>query len=79
MTISYILNSYLNFKEKISFNKYYKFALSNIPNFVIQIISLILLLKGINVPKVISYLVSACIAVPITYVLVKINVFRKVK
>ena len=79
MTISYILNSYLNFKDKLSLNKYYKFALSNIPNFIIQIISLILLLKGIHIPKVISYLVSACIAVPITYVLVKINVFRKVK
>lgn len=79
MTISYILNSYLNFKDRLSFNKYYKFALSNIPNFIIQITSLILLLRGINIPKVISYLVSACIAVPITYALVKINVFRKVK
>lgn len=79
MTISYILNSYLNFKDKLSLNKYYRFALSNIPNFIIQITSLILLLKGIHIPKLISYLVSACIAVPITYVLVKINVFRKVK
>lgn len=79
MTISYILNSYLNFKDKLSFNKYYKFALSNILNFIIQITSLILLLKGIHIPKVMSYLVSACVAVPITYVLVKINVFRKVK
>lgn len=79
MTISYILNSYLNFKDKLSLNKYYKFALSNIPNFIIQIASLILLLKGIHIPKLISYLVSACIAVPITYMLVKINVFRKVK
>lgn len=77
MTISYVLNSYLNFKEKLSFDKYYKFSVSNIPNFIIQIISLILLLKGINIPKVISYLVSACIAVPITYILVKLNVFRK--
>ena len=79
MTISYILNSYLNFKDKLSMYKYYRFALSNIPNFIIQITSLILLLKGIHIPKLISYLVSACIAVPITYVLVKINVFRKVK
>lgn len=79
MTISYILNSYLNFKESLSFNKYYKFSISNIPNFIIQITSLILLLKGINIPKIVSYFISACIAVPITYLLVKINVFRKGK
>lgn len=77
MTISYVLNSFLNFKESLTLHKYYKFTISNIPNFIIQLISLLLLLKGINIPKVISYFVSACIAVPITYVLVKVNVFRK--
>lgn len=76
LTISYILNSLLNFKEKLSLSKYAKFAASNIPNFVIQITSVLILLDLLNIPKLVVYTISAVIAVPVTYILVKLSVFK---
>lgn len=77
LSIAYVLNSKLNFKSKLSVNKFIKFAISNIPNFVIQIFSVVVLLNILELPKIVSYFVSAVVAVPITFVLVKINVFKK--
>lgn len=77
MTISYFLNSYLNFKERISWKKYVKFAINNIPNFVIQIANVILLLNILKVPKLASYMISSIVAVPITFILIKLFVFKK--
>lgn len=79
LVISYILNSVLNFKENLSWKNLYKFAINNIPNFVIQILSVIVLIDLLELPKIISYAISAIIAVPITFILVKINVFTKAK
>ena len=79
LIISYILNSVLNFKENLSWKNLYKFAINNIPNFVIQILSVIVLIDLLELPKIISYAISAIIAVPITFILVKINVFTKAK
>lgn len=77
LTIAYILNSILNFKSKLSIKKYLMFALNNIPNFIIQVLTVIILLNKLNCSKFWSYLISSTIAVPITFVLVKINVFKK--
>lgn len=76
LIISYILNSILNFKEKLNWQKLGKFAINNIPNFIIQILSVLVLIKILEVSKLISYSISAIIAVPITFILVKINVFN---
>ena len=77
LCISYLLNSLLNFKEKLCWKNLYKFAINNIPNFIIQVFSVIVLIVLLELPKIISYAISAVIAVPITFLLVKINVFSK--
>lgn len=77
LCISYIFNSLLNFKESLTLRKFGKFAISNIPNFLIQVFSVVVLIKILELSKLISYTISAVIAVPITFILVKINVFRK--
>lgn len=76
LCISYLLNSLLNFKVKLSINKFIKFAINNIPNFIIQVLCVVILIDLLDLPKLISYIVSAVIAVPITFVLVKLNVFK---
>ncbi len=76
LTIAYILNSLLNFKQRLSFKKYIKFAINNIPNFIIQVISVVLLIEILGISKIISYIISASIAVPITFLLVKKNVLK---
>lgn len=77
LCISYILNSLLNFKEKLNINKFLKFSINNIPNFIIQLLAVTVFLNVLKIPKFISYTISAIIAVPITFVLIKINVFNK--
>ena len=77
LNISYILNSILNFKEKLNWQKLCKFAINNVPNFIIQILSVVVLINLLELSKIISYTISAIIAVPITFILVKINVFGK--
>lgn len=76
LTIAYILNSLLNFKSKLSLKKYLKFCISNIPNFIIQITSVLVLIDIWNWSKLVSYSISAVIAVPITFILVKLKVFK---
>lgn len=76
LCISYILNSLYNFRYKLNIKKFLKFIISNIPNFVIQVFSVVVLLNILNVPKIISYAISAVISVPITFALVKIKVFK---
>lgn len=77
LTIAYFLNSLLNFKVKLSWKKYFRFCFSNIPNFLIQIFSVIVLINYLHISKLLSYFISAVVAVPITFMLVKFNVFNK--
>ena len=79
LVISYLLNSLLNFKSKISIFNFFKFVISNIPNFIIQVSCVILLLNELYFSKLLSYIISAVIAVPITFILVKFNVFKEEK
>ncbi len=79
LTISYTLNSLLNFKKKLAFSHLFKFIVNNIPNFIIQVTSVTVLFELLNISKLVVYSISAIIAVPVTYVLVKINVFKNGK
>ena len=74
--VSYILNSLLNIKEKLGLIKFTKFVISNIPNLIIQMTSVVVFIKILDVNKLLSYFVSAIIAVPITFLLIKIHVFN---
>lgn len=76
LIIAYILNSKLNFKTKLNIKQFIKFIINNIPNFIIQVTSVILLLNTFKYPKLLSFAISTIIAVPITFILVKINVFK---
>lgn len=77
LMIAYVLNSLLNFKEKLKLDKLIKFIISNIPNFIIQIASVVILIEILKWSKLVSYAISAVIAVPITFILVKMKVFKK--
>ncbi len=75
--VSYLLNSILNFKKKLSFRNMCLFLVNNIPNFLIQLFSVIFFVDVLKFSKFTSYFISAIIAVPITFLLVKYNVFKK--
>ena len=75
--ISYLLNSYFTFKENLELKKFIKFAVSYIPNFIIQNIVVIIVFNIMGWHKLIAYGLAAIIGVPVTFILMKIFAFKK--
>ena len=76
LLISYILNSFITFKEKLSFQKLIKFTVSSIPNFIIQYI-VVIICNMIGLHKLFAYMLAAIIGVPVTFLLLKFFAFSK--
>lgn len=77
LIISYILNSFITFKDKLAFKKFIKFAVSYIPNFIIQNIIVILVFNILGIHKLIAYILAAIIGIPVTFILLKFFTFNK--
>ena len=55
-----------------------KFAINNIPNFIIQILCLVILLNELNLPKIICYAILLLLAIILFKFIFKINI-KKIK
>lgn len=76
LIISYILNSYITFKEKMEFGKFIKFAASYVPNFIIQNLIVFIVYNLLSFSELIAYILAALIGVPVTFIMMKIFVFK---
>ncbi len=79
LTISYLLNSWISFKERLGFMKYIRFCLSYIPNFIIQNLVVLVIYNVLHGPKLLAYCFAAIIGIPITYLFIKVFAFGKKK
>ncbi len=77
LIIAYILNSFITFKERLSFKKFSKFAVSYIPNFIIQNVVVILIFNVLGLNKLLAYTLAAVIGIPITFILLKFFAFNR--
>lgn len=77
--VAYLLNSYITFKEKLSFVKFIKFFISYIPNFIIQTIIVYLFDHLVHGPSVVAYGIAAIIGIPITFLFLKKFTFKDKK
>lgn len=78
LTINYCLNSFITFKDNdISIEKFIKFSISYIPNFLIQNGVVFLVYNCLKFPNVIAYIMAAILGIPITFLLLKFFAFRK--
>lgn len=75
MAISYILNSYITFKEGLRMEKYFKFLISYIPNFIIQYSIVIIFYNILGWREIIVYALASAIGVPITFLITKFYTF----
>ncbi|HIT85449.1 MAG TPA: HAD-IB family phosphatase [Candidatus Ornithomonoglobus intestinigallinarum] len=75
--ISYLLNSFLTFHERLSLVRYVKFFVSYIPNFIIQLAVVFIVCTVLGVYKLIAYILAAVIGVPVTFLLMKVFAFAK--
>ncbi|MBY6837473.1 MULTISPECIES: GtrA family protein [Clostridium] len=74
--VSYLLNSFFTFRENLSLNKFIKFSISYIPNFIIQNIVVLIVFNMMGLHKLIAYVLAAIIGVPVTFVLMKFFAFK---
>lgn len=77
IVISYTLNTLVTFKEEFSFVRFIKFAISNIPNFVIQRIVVAIVFGLLGLPNFVAYGLAAIIGVPVTFLIMKFFAFKK--
>ena len=78
LVISYFLNSVITFGIKsFSISTFLKFCISYIPNFLIQVMSVSLLIDVLSVDKLIAYIISVIIGIPITFLVLSVFAFRK--
>lgn len=77
LIIAYLLNSLFAFREKLSLQKFFKFVISYIPNFLIQNAMVFLFYNTLHWNKLITYFMAAAIGVPVTFIILKLFAFQK--
>lgn len=73
---SYVLNSYITFQQDLRFVKFCKFAVSYMPNFIIQYIVVFFIYNIMGADKLLAYAVAASIGIPVTFVIIRIFTFK---
>lgn len=74
---AYFLNSKLVFPTTITIARYIKFALSYVPNYIIQNIIVTIVYNMLGFPSLASFLIAAVLGVPITFLCVKLFAFGR--
>ncbi len=77
LLLSFFLNCYFTFKKPPAIGRLWKYVLSYIPNFLVQILSVWVLCDIAHLPEILSYAAAAIIGVPLTYILMKLFAFKK--
>lgn len=77
LSVAYLLNSFFTFKEKLHWQKYLKFCISYIPNFVIQNLVVLVVYNLLGWHRILAYLIAAVLGIPITFLLTKFFAFKK--
>ena len=75
--VAYWMNSVFVFPEPLSWNRFLRFAISYIPNYIIQNIIVLIFYNWLGFPPVASYLIAAALGVPVTFLCVKLFAFER--
>lgn len=75
--VAYVLNGYFIFPSKFSLEQYVRFAVSYIPNFIIENLVVLISYNYYTIPPLASFLLAAFVAMPITFLLVKLYAFGR--
>ena len=75
--VAYWLNSVIVFPEPLSLRRFWRFALSYVPNYIIQNIIVVIFYNFLDFPPVVSYVIAAVLGVPVTFLCVKLFAFER--
>lgn len=79
LTIAYFLNSFFVFKRRLTVERYCKFCLSYIPNFIIQNIGVFIIFNCLHCHEIIAFILAAVFAVPVTFIILNLLTFKTVR
>lgn len=80
LIVGFFLMSFVVFNSTIfTIPQFIKYCLGYIPNFVIQAIIITLLYNILDVYHIVAYCIAAVIAVPTTFLVMKLKVFKNIK
>ncbi|MBE7026326.1 MAG: polysaccharide biosynthesis protein GtrA [Ruminococcaceae bacterium] len=79
LVISYLLNSFLTFKAPLGFVRFIKFAISYIPNFIIQNVIVFIVYNLLHLDELIAYILAGIIGIPVTFLMMKFFAFKNTK
>ena len=79
LCISYFLNSMFVFKRRINIERYVKFCISYIPNFIIQNIGVFIMFNCFGWHEIAAFILAAVFGVPVTYVILNLLTFKTIK
>ncbi len=75
--IAYWMNSLIIFHDVLSLHRYIRFAISYLPNYIIQNIIVLIFYNFLGFPDIASYLIAAVLGIPVTFLMVKIFAFGR--
>ena len=77
VTIAFVLNCYLIFKKKPSLRRYFRFAISYIPNFIFYFTGSFFTLNLLGLPQFWGTVLASMIGGPITFLIIKLYTFKQ--
>ena len=74
---AFVLNCYVIFKKKPTLRRYFRFAVSYIPNFIIYITGSVFTLNMLGLPQFWGTVLAAMIGGPVTFIIIKLFTFKQ--
>ncbi len=75
LTINYILNSIIVFKNRLNLRRYLRFLLSYVPNFIIYTLVSLLTINIMQINQFWATVLATAAGAPITFVIIKLFAF----
>lgn len=75
LTINYILNSIIVFKNRLNLRRYLRFLLSYVPNFIIYTLVSLLTINIMQINQFWATVLATAAGAPVTFVIIKLFAF----
>lgn len=75
LTINYILNSIIVFKNRLALRRYFRFLLSYVPNFIIYTLVSLLTINVMQMNQFWATVLATAAGAPVTFVIIKLFAF----
>lgn len=72
---SYLLNSHFTYRVPLSFKQFFHFFMANLPTYLVQICTLVILVEGLGAPRIMALFLTLAVT-PFTFLLVSFSMLK---